>query len=155
MPAYLMEKGEGDRFVAHTTLPSGREISVITSGANRVFAVRFWREEGDRAGGVSFRPDGSVVYLFNDGSDHCRGRSVTDEGAGEEREVLRQRILEIAELMEPGITEKITQVEDEGDQIADGVRYAVFSLMVEGQDSRSVCVTLTGQILVEYGTGNG
>ena len=118
------------------------------------YGVQFWLKNGNVLG-ASFHSDGSVEYLFNGDMDHYAGEDAKVQGTPEEREELKRQILEIAERLEPGITEKITRVDDLGDEMLRDIRFACFSLEVPGEDSRSVCVTLPDLIVVEYGTGNG
>lgn len=143
-----------DQVTSRVSLPSGREIDVITPRKTRGFSVQFWLENGHVLG-VTFSADGRVEYLFNGDSDHYQAESAVPEGTEADREALEKKILEFAEILEPGVTALITQVQDLGDEILDGVHYANFRLSVQGQDDHFVCVILPDLTVVEYGTGNG
>ncbi|MBR4359664.1 MAG: M56 family metallopeptidase [Clostridia bacterium] len=151
---FRLNTEEDGAYDAYVKLPDGRTIGVTGRTAPDSYGVQFWLKNGNVLG-ASFHSDGSVEYLFNGDMDHYAGEDAKVQGTPEEREELKRQILEIAERLEPGITEKITRVDDLGDEMLRDIRFACFSLEVPGEDSRSVCVTLPDLIVVEYGTGNG
>ena len=140
------------------TLPDGREIEVrVQSLAPEFISVMIQTPEGGHLG-ASFLGSGKVEYMFNDVLDNYAADYADPLDTDEERGLLKGRLLEIAERLDPGVMSHVVKIYDDGDRVDGDKRYSAFELYVDKGDPRTICVLRLpdGELqVVEYGSGNG